>query len=123
MCRIQNRITNVSFSACQTDIFVGIRMFVMRLPAGQVAVIVVLMDDHDRWGAVDDSPFFLTRLVDHPVVPTGATDGEVRNIGVTGTRKQEKVTSSRAMKPSLMMDCRCQVTLPTFAEFNVLSHF
>src|SRR5689334_2763597 len=123
MCCIQDRITDIRFSTCQADIFVGVRMFVMRLSAGQVAVIVVLMDDHDRRGAVDHRPFFLACLVDHPVVPAGPTDGEVWNIDVTGNRKKKKVTSSWTVELTPVTDRDRQAALPTFSEFNWLSHF
>ena len=62
------------------------------------------MDDHDRWCAVDHCPFFPACLVDHPVVPTGATDGEIGNIQKTGKRKEEEVTAGRTMESALAMD-------------------
>jgi hypothetical protein len=98
MRRIQNRVADVGLSARKADVFVRFGMFIVRLAFGQVGVIVVLMHDHDRWRAVNDSPAFLACFVDHPVIPACATDGKVREIGITGIGKKEEVASCRTVK-------------------------
>ncbi len=76
----------------------------MWFPAGEMTVIMVLMHDHDRGRAVDHSPFFLARLVDHPVVPAGATDGEVWEVSVAGSGEEEKVRACGTMESALTLD-------------------
>src|SRR5215211_3465873 len=110
------------FSTRKADIFVGVGMFVVRLPTRQMAVIKVLMDDHDRGRAIDYHPFFLTRLVDHPVVPASATNGEVGDVDVAGFGEEEEVGACGAMDGSLTMDPGRQAVLPAFGEFDGLGN-
>src|SRR5271157_80844 len=121
MRRIQNRITNVGLSACQTDVLVRVGMLVMRLRIGQMRVIVVLMHNYHRRRAINHGPFLLVRSEDHPVVPARATDGEVGNIFITRFWEKKKIASCRTMKLSLRSESCFQSTLPAFGEFDRLS--
>jgi hypothetical protein len=116
MRRVQNRVADTGMSARESDIFSRIRVVVMRFAARQMAVIVVLMHDHHRRRAVDHSPIFLTRLVDHPVVPASATDGEMRDVRVAGFWEEEKIAASGTMKLVLLSDRFLQPRLPAFRE-------
>ena len=93
----------------------------MRLSAGQVRVIMALMHDHHRRRAINHGPFFLARFVDHPIVPTGATDGKVWDFLIAGFREEEKIASRGTMKLSLRSDSFFQPILPAFGEFDGLS--
>ena len=84
-----------------------------------MAVIVVLMHDHDRRRAVDHRPFFLAGLVDHPVVPAGAADGEIRDVGIAGSGEEEEVASCGTMKLVLFPGrWTTASTSPAFGEFK-----
>ena len=52
----------------------------MRLAARQVAVIVVLVNDPDGRCGIDHGPALLPGVIDHPVIPAGAADGEIGHI-------------------------------------------
>ena len=101
---IQNGVAGVCLSTGKADVLIRVGVLVVWFPAGQVAVIVVLMDDHDRRCAVDDGPLFPARSVDHPVIPAGATDGEIGHIGVAGPGEEEKVGARGAVESSVTMD-------------------
>ena len=81
-------------------------MLIMRLAIGQVTVIMVLVDDHDRRRAINYIPSFLARLVNHPVVPASATDGEVGNFALTGLGEEEKIAARGSMESALAADGR-----------------
>ena len=101
---IQDRVAHRSGTAREADILVRLGVLVMRLAARQMTVIVVLVYDHDRGRAIDGRPIFPAGFVDHPVVPAGTADGEIRDVCVTGFREQEEIASSGTMELSLTVD-------------------
>lgn len=116
MRRIENRIADVCLSAREADVLVCFGMFVMGLAFGQVAVIVILVDDHDRRRAVNHRPTFLAGFVDHPVVPACATDGEGGDFVESGKWKEKEVASCGTVKLVLFPDAFSQPDLPPIGE-------
>ena len=104
MSRIQNRVADVRQPTREADVFPRLWMGVMRLCIRQVTVVVVLMHKHDGRRAVNDRPAHPARLVDHPVVPAGATDGEIGNVQVARFGKEEEIGTGGAMQRALMLD-------------------
>jgi len=70
----------------------------MWLAIWQMGVIMVLMYDHDGWRAVNHRPAFVASLVDHPIIPAGAADGEIGDVGVAGLGEEEKVRACGTVK-------------------------
>src|SRR5512140_2081530 len=93
-------------------------MIIMGPRAGQMTVIVVLVNDCDRWRAVDHGPTFLAGPVDHPVVPSSAADGKVRHVGVTATREDEEITAGRPVQAAAFLHILLQALLPTVREIQ-----
>ena len=94
----------------------------MRLRAGQVAVIVVLMHDHHRGRAIDHRPIFFARFVDHPVIPTRTPDGEGWDVGIAGSWEEEEIASGGTMKLTLTIDLGPQTVAPVSRKIKRRGH-
>src|SRR5512133_1777011 len=86
------------------DIVKRFRLPVMRFPAGQMAVIMVLVDDVDRGAAVYHLPAALTGFVDHPIIPAGPSYGKGRNEVENPSGEQEVITTSARVPPGAVFD-------------------
>ena len=93
----------------------------MGLALRQMAVIVVLMNDHDRRRAVNDRPIFFAGFVDHPIIPTGSADTKVRDVGIAGLWKEEKIASGGTMEGALTVDGRPQTIDPIAGKVEGVS--
>ena len=62
-----------------------------------------LVDDIQLSAAVDCQPTLPTCLVDHPVVPAGSANAEIRDILEARARKDEVVTASTGMQLSIFV--------------------
>src|SRR5258706_12747532 len=118
MCRIQNRVTDVCLSAREANVFVGVGMFIMWLAARQMTVIMVLMHDHHGRCSIDHCPFFGTRFVNHPIIPTRANNDEIRNVRIAEFWKKEEIASSGTMELPLFSDNCLKLTLPPFSKLK-----
>ena len=80
--------------------------------AGQVAVIVILMDGMDGGCGIHDRPALLAGMINHPVIPTGAADGEIRHFAEEQARKDKIVAAGGQMQPAAGFDIPRQPQLP-----------
>ena len=72
-----SRFKIVQRPARQAHVLKGFRQAVVRLTAGQVAVIVALVNQRIPRRCIHCPPAIPPGLIDHPVVPTGAADGKI----------------------------------------------
>src|SRR3990170_5453603 len=94
-------------STGQFDVAKRLWQTIVGTPTGKMPIIMTLVYDQDRRGCIDDRPSSSPRVENHPVVPTGPTNGEGRDLVVAPSRKHEVVTSARWMEPA-----RLQYVLP-----------
>src|SRR5258708_5466771 len=84
----------------------------------KMAVIMILMNEQHGWRSVNDVPFLFARFVDHPIIPAGAADGEIRHIPITGLREEEKIAPGGTMKPALRFDRFPQPRFPPLRKIQ-----
>ena len=95
---------------------------VVRLTVRQVRVVVVLVDHGDRFAGIDDRPALQTGVVDHPVIPPGATEGERRHLLEARAREHEVVAASRRMPAAARPHLVAQSLLPSHVEAQRLAY-
>ena len=59
----------------KVDIFSGFRLAVMRKTVWQMGIIMILMDDVDGFGTVDELPALHPGFVKHPVIVSSSSQG------------------------------------------------
>jgi len=81
---------------------------------------MILVNDHNRGRAIHDRPALLLGLVNHPVVPSGPTDGKIRHFLEQFAWKDKIVAAGRQVKPAARLDIRPQALIPRHIEPQVV---
>ena len=117
------KVKNGAPSACQANVFASLRQTIVRFAVWQVAVIVVLMDDVKVCSAIHHRPVFLPGFEDHPIVPTRASNREVRDILEARAWKDEIVAPSPFVQFTISPGAPAQWLNPVALEAQKLSNF
>src|SRR3990170_39290 len=83
-------------------------------------VVVLLMDHGDPLGGVDQGPPAAASFEEHPVVPAGASDGEIGDGLEASARKDEVVTSRRRVEAAAHVGEVTQAILPSRSGGEIL---
>ena len=88
----------------------------------ELAVIVLLMNDGEVRAGVDGVPALGAGIINHPVIPAGASDGEIRDLFETGAREDEIVAAGAGVRLPRGAQALQQRGLPVRVKVQGLFH-
>ncbi len=102
----------------------------MRLPVGQVRIIMILMNDHHILAGIHHCPTVASARIDHPVIPACPANCHGRQITEAFAREDKIITAHGGVQPALAVHPLAQSCIPAgrkiecFANVQVptLSH-